>query len=584
MADNEAPSSHEDEDKSNITNTTIGIYELSANEAKETFGEDGACFFVVANIPQKRSRVVSAFIEENIPQCSTALSSPQQPLPSRNEIPSPTCIDTFVMNCTTTDDFCSLSHTADALCVMTNEHSVSSGVGSVESSELNSPNPSATALSTFSTNSSNSTTLLFENHNNQMCDRKINNNNNNETFLNPTFHKDNSYTSSNVNSSTTTNGNAHNDSGCVIGCDDLNKDRQRVLVVADDLLNVSNCTVVTEFDTTTTHSSDSRRESGISSMNSSSLLHCSTPPKTTCSPHQQHSTIAPPLSTNRPLSTVDIDKEVLLCRIKRDLYDPCKEEQMLNLRQILHDSGCGTFTEQIAKCDWTPLLSRNNKGTVVHHPYIKGVLKKTRMTLLEEIQARHALKKKTVEATAKRETRVVCSLKRKELVKVIQQVRQCLRFAPCSSVKLLERPFFKCQFQIHQKIKLKRFSLPPSSCKEVVGHFDQDNVDSSSSLIERLELAESLSCKSMKEAAGKGDIKKILSLMNSNECTHKKSDRCQKMPAFHDALRKEHFRTAILLLEAGTDMKLYTEQRINEFNEMMDVVDRNRHAFTHQTI
>ena len=86
----------------------------------------------------------------------------------------------------------------------------------------------------------------------------------------------------------------------------------------------------------------------------------------------------------------------------------------------------------------------------------------------------------------------------------------------------------------------------------------------------------------MKEAAGKGDIKRILNLMNSNECTHKNSSKCQTMPAFHNALQKEHFRTAILLLEAGTDLELYTEQRINEYNEMLEVVDRNRHAFNQQ--
>lgn len=214
------------------------------------------------------------------------------------------------------------------------------------------------------------------------------------------------------------------------------------------------------------------------------------------------------------------------------------------------------------------------------------------MAVVVEIQARHALKNKTLEAEAKREARVVCQLKRNELVKVIQQVRQCLRFTPCASIKLLEsrRTYFKCQFQIHQKIKLKRFPVLPhllastsssSSSSSYWKNKDSglDNIDSSSLLKERLELVDSLSCKAMKEAAGKGDIKRILNLMNSNNCTHNNSNQCQTMPAFHNALKKEHFRTAILLLEAGTDLELYTEQRINEYNEMLEVVDRNRHAF-----
>ena len=601
-SENDALLSH-----SNILDaSTIGIYELSAREA---FGEDGACFFVVANVPQQRSRVVSSFIEDSIPQCSTTLLPPIQPSTPLTSSPSslsvvPICMDSsFILNHTETGD----------LRVMTTgnneQHSVSSGVGSVASSELDSPNPSTvSSSSSSSTNSSHSTTLLLvDNQDGDGGDGGSNNSglasyrednsliSSEATTLESTpYHKNNSpssyckdnlydgaYNVKRETSSSFINNSDTNDSGCVVSFDD-------------------------SLQHNTKNIRDSRRESGISSINSSSFLHTDPETSTTSSSlpillRTSPTTTATSLASsmnNRPSSSIiDSDKEILLDRVKRDLFDPTKEQQMYHLKQILSESGCNTFTEQIVKSDWTPIQSRDsNNNQITTKPYIKSVLKKTRMTLLEEIQARHALKNKTLEAEAKREARVVCQLKRNELVKVIQQVRQCLRFTPCASIKLLERrPYFKCQFQIHQKIKLKRFpashqlattsssSSSSSYWKNKNKDSGLDNIDSSSSLLkERLELADSLSCKAMKEAAGKGDIKRILNLMNSNECTHKNSSKCQTMPAFHNALQKEHFRTAILLLEAGTDLELYTEQRINEYNEMLEVVDRNRHAFNQQ--
>ena len=574
------------------TTSTIGVYEMSPAEANNTFGEDGTCFFVVANVPQQRSRVVSSFIEERIPQCSTALLSPPQPIQS-----SP-CRRShnkdFVMNgcCTTSDDLCVVT--------MTNEHSVSSGVGSVESSELDSPNPSTVS------SSSNSTVLFLEDTSDNNIDIKTCHRseakNTNIRFAQPSRFQNCTCNPSNILTKIVNQNGTSRCDDCTANRREStptktelfrNKDDRRESGFSSMNSSLLRCSPNTEEEKDSIvipnstlsktdvflRRGDSRRESSFSSMNSSILR--SSPTKINSSFTKRNSSSPTDDATRQspPTSKKDEDKEILLCRIKADLYDPLKEENILKLRQTLNESGCHSFTEQITKSEcWTPAFISPSTITAAAKPPYKSALKKSRrVTLIEEIKARHAAR--SVE-TAKRETRSVCPLARSELVKVIQQVRQCLRFTP---IKLESRALiFKCQFQVHQKIKLKRYPVPSSAYwKEVDATTGQDIVPNSSSSKERLEITKSLSCKVMKEAAGKGDIKRILNLINSNTCAHQKPSHCQAMPAFHNALQKEHFRTAILLLEAGTDIKLYTEQRIREYNRMMDVVDRNRHAFPH---
>ena len=40
--------------------------------------------------------------------------------------------------------------------------------------------------------------------------------------------------------------------------------------------------------------------------------------------------------------------------------------------------------------------------------------------------------------------------------------------------------------------------------------------------------------------------------------------------------KNKHYRTAILLLESGTDVKEYTQQRINEYRETVKIINRNK--------
>eukprot|EP00111_Clytia_hemisphaerica_P003849 TCONS_00011047-protein len=255
------------------------------------------------------------------------------------------------------------------------------------------------------------------------------------------------------------------------------------------------------------------------------------------------------MQTSQQEKQTDQTKEILLCRIKNQLYDPKKEELLEHLKRILSDSEFESFTEQTSdKSEWKPLETDENRIMLP----MRSALKKTKLTLLEEIQAKHALKR----MEARQETRTVCPLTRSEIVKIIHQVRSCLRFT--------QKPF-QYKFQVHRKIKLKAF--PP---------FDKETTEKD---WEREKVHLTLCCKKMKDASGKGDIKRILNLLNTNSCQHVNGSECLKMPAFHDAFQKQHYRTAILLLEAGTDLQKYTEQRISEFHRMQEIVQKNKKDF-----
>ena len=453
--------SHGEIKGSTVNKNTIGIVELSPPGAKQTFGEEGTCFFVVANVPRQQARVISPYSEGK-----DRLTISYPGLSKRTNL--------------------------GRIHVETHEPSISSGVGSGESSELDSPNPPSMNRGGLEMNG---------------CHRSSKQ----STFL-------------------------HNNCSC-----SSPNDQQSYMTRTR--LNTS--------------SSTATRDSGNSSINSPGL---SSPGLTSPLHSSHHPQLALPCPTpcsHSQCQNKELEKELLLLNIKRGLYDTKKEDIIKDLKTLLRHSGYDTFNEQSAHFDWTP-LSREKLPT-------KGLLKKPKMSLLEEIQAKHAARDVV---HAKQETRLVGPLKRSEVVKIIQQVRHCLSYAKAQ----FEKPF-KYQFQIHRKIQLKTF---PSFIDDDDYDDDDDAVDAT----EQNSVTNSnLHCKQLKSAAGKGDVGKVLTLLNTNQCAHSRDDCWDEWPAFHTAFQKEHFRTAILLLEAGTDLNKYTEQRIQEYNNMMDVVNRNANIY-----
>jgi len=439
-----------------VANNTIGIVEVSSSGAKQTFGEEGTCYFVVANAPQQQTRVISPYTE------------------GKNTRLTPTLTTSYPGHLKRTN----FGH----IHVETHELSISSGVGSGESSELDSPNP---------LNMSERSLYVTSCHETQ---------------------KRSSY---------------------IYNCSCASPNSQQFYTTRTRL---------------NTSSSTATRDSGICSISSPGL----TSPDLISSLHSTHHPHYP-LPCPEPCSHSQCQnkehaKELLLLNIKRGLHDSKKEDVMEDLKTLLRHSGYETFKEQSTHFDWTP-LSREKLP-------MKGVLKKPKMSLLEEIQARHAARDV---ANAKQETRLVCPLRRSEIVKIIQQVRHCLRYTKAQ----FEKPF-QYQFQVHRKIRLKTF--PPFTD------------DGEANVIEQQQVV-NFHCKQIKMAAGKGNVKKVLNLLNSNQCTHSQEACSDEWSAFHTAFQKKHFRTAILLLEAGTDLKEYTELRVKDYNDMMDVVSRNANNY-----
>lgn len=77
-------------------------------------------------------------------------------------------------------------------------------------------------------------------------------------------------------------------------------------------------------------------------------------------------------------------------------------------------------------------------------------------------------------------------------------------------------------------------------------------------------------------AAKDGDVEKVMSLV-FDYCDVNSLNR-RGRPAVESALESSKFRCALFLMEAGTDMKIYTQQKVDEYEQVLEIT-RNRSHF-----
>lgn len=490
------------------------------NESAENHFEDGTCFFLVADRPLT-TKVVATLVENGASKSVvTTVSNLNVPFPLITKTSSRVYGIPIHDDCTRCGD----SPTTE-IHVSTKECSISSGVGSGESSELDSPVPR--------TSNTNNRPMIYTRS--LLTSKKQQ-----QLQQPPSLYSvmENNKGRKTKSQSTQTDKSMHSSNTSMR----LHKPRSSL----NSSLN------------------SSRRDSGFSSPSSPNFVNDSSKSflkTTTATKPCLH--CAGRSSRGRTHHNINYEKEALLANIKRHMYDPEKEIYMQEIKQFLRNTGQQTFAKQSSSSPWRPIKQ-------LHSAPLRGVLKYNPSKLLEEIQTRHNMK---ALERARKERSMLCPLKRSEVVDIIKQVQKCL--AITQQQKSRTNPPLQCKFQIHRKIKLKSFQYSEEnnvSCARI-GNKNSKDVARRASLGYSMHL--DYFSKQLQQAASCGDIKRILEVINSNP-TVLEDTQGRGLPAFHYAFKKQHYRTAMLLFEAGTNLEVYTEQRVQEYQQMMEIIGRNK--------
>ena len=323
----------------------------------------------------------------------------------------------------------------------------------------------------------------------------------------------------------------------------------------------------------------------------------------------------------------DKEKEYLLRQIKGRLFDPQKELLMIELKNLLEKSKLNAFTEDNFNVKtWKPIFPK--KST-----YPKGVLKNG------FFEPPKLCSKKSKRAPERSRRNNKLHFKKSETIETILQVRKCLDIiGNVTSLKNNVQRHKKIKlksYKVQQKNN-KQTRCQQTRCQQknlltdtndlddtdtndidnIVATSNVQNIDDifcsqqskknsrcfpvfkpaqkpshkiiSASTISKQQneapnavvaKTKQLDVKSkpslLHSAAQKGNIKDILKLMESSEFDVNEKD-SNDWPAMHHAIQNKHYRTAILLLESGTDVKEYTQQRINEYRETVKIINRNK--------
>ena len=117
--------------------------------------------------------------------------------------------------------------------------------------------------------------------------------------------------------------------------------------------------------------------------------------------------------------------------------------------------------------------------------------------------------------------------------------------------------------------QLRKSGKPNEISKDRV-HGESDGRDSDSGIHFDCDAFESKICVNnrLHEAAKDGDVEKVIELIL--DCCDVNGLNGDGWPAIESALNNSKFRAALLLIEAGTDMRAYTEKKVDEYEEVIN--------------
>ncbi|XP_057308361.1 uncharacterized protein LOC130646215 isoform X2 [Hydractinia symbiolongicarpus] len=270
-------------------------------------------------------------------------------------------------------------------------------------------------------------------------------------------------------------------------------------------------------------------------------------------------------------------------------YDEAKESYLASIKKTHVDFGKELFLIELKK-----LLLRTELSSL--SPC--GANDKTWQPISPKVKPlRSVLRNGGVNVLEIRDSNVLRARKNnspvsgKEVVDIILQVRQCLHI-----VQKLKQGPEKNKIKIYQKVKLKSYQSTLN--KDLSNNLQtrkrpsldkfQDFRKEKNSLTEADTNCFPCNRKQkskqtvphnapslLNTSAKKGDIKKILELMQANQMDVNQKD-SNGWPAIHHAFKNKHYRTAFLLLEAGANMKEYTNQRIKEYKTTVEILNKNK--------
>ena len=255
-------------------------------------------------------------------------------------------------------------------------------------------------------------------------------------------------------------------------------------------------------------------------------------------------------------------KEVLIKTIKKSLFNYDKEVLLIQLKRKLYESKHKNFSSnETFLTNWMPIKQKPIKSSLKSE-------KHGNQELMSHLSL-NGMQKMLPYTTSK-------------TAKIITQIRQCIQIINSSFPKFVYKSFPNTNFQLHRKIRLRSFSLGNISKERnysprIAELMEQQKKRSGNKItktINNKNKEEKIhQSKKLCNLSSQGNIKEILNTLKEKSCDVNIKDK-DGYPALHQAFLNNHFRTAILLLESGTDLEEYTNKRIKEYNKLFKMYSK----------